>query len=735
MIGRNVKYSISGKSHAWSGARRARFLQMSCLGGELNASSPNRPPEFLTTQDVTQTPRPMPQSSQIFSHPENDDHVNSTWEKFLSGEVCGPDALRRLIDDSWRRCQTADVDPERDKAPPPLAEEPLQRLLEEHDELLLAGTPVMAHARQFLDETGTVMVLTTHDGVILNLEGDPSTSAAAAERIRMLPGSSWSEAACGTNAIGTALAIGQPVQIHSAEHYCAGIKRWTCSATVVRDPYDNSILGVVDVSGLNSTYNRHSLALVVTTASRIESRLARREMELRYRLLDLCVSRVGGSTSDGIILLDRRGNPIKASDRAQTALNSLSANGRMAAPIELSKLKIPASFKGELSEGLPDWINHDWLEPIVDNGQKIGAILTIPNRGLQIGPRRGEAIQIKTTGDKNQHFGRVIGKSPKLREAVDCAQRLAKSNVPILLLGETGVGKDVFANAIHATSITAGEAPFVALNCGAFSRELLTSELFGYSEGSFTGARRGGMMGKIEAASGGTLFLDEIGEMPLDLQPHFLRVLEDGTIFRIGENKARNVSFRLLAATNKDLRKEVSEGRFRMDLYYRIAVAAINIPPLRERVEDIQAISEYFLEKLSVRHGFQRKSLDGSAIELLNRHDWQGNVRELRNVLERAILMSTGPVLTKESLPEELRQSSVADSIKVNSINSRLDMKSLEQVEKDAIISMIERLGGNMTAVARELGIAKSTLYVKLKKFDIAAHATEDQISVIPVQS
>jgi transcriptional regulator of acetoin/glycerol metabolism len=669
----------------------------------------------------------MPQSSQIFSHPENDVHVSSTWEKFLSGEVCGSDALRRLIDDSWRRCQTAEVDPEREKAPPPLAEEPLHRLLEEHDELLSAGTPVMAHARQFLDETGTVMVLTTNGGVILNLEGDPSTSAAAAERIRMLPGSSWSEAACGTNAIGTALAIGQPVQIHSAEHYCAGIKRWTCSATVVRDPYDNSILGVVDVSGLNSTYNRHSLALVVTTASRIESRLARREMELRYRLLDLCVSRVGGSTSDGIILLDRRGNPIKASDRAQSALNSLSANGRMAAPIELSKLKIPASLKGDLRAGLPDWVNHDWLEPIIDNGQKIGSILTIPNRGLQVGLRRSETIVLKSSGGKNQHFSRVIGNSPKILEAVDCAQRLAKSNVPILLLGETGVGKDVFAQAIHATSATSSEAPFVALNCGAFSRELLTSELFGYAEGSFTGARRGGMIGKIEAASGGTLFLDEIGEMPLDLQPHFLRVLEDGAIFRVGENKSRNVSFRLLAATNRDLRKEVADGRFRMDLYYRISVAAISIPPLRERAEDIQAISEYLIEKLAVRHGLQPQTMDAEVIQILGRLKWQGNVRELRNVLERAILMSTGPVLTKESLPDELRSLAGSASMTLAPVNSRLDMKSLEQVEKDAIVSMIERLGGNMTAVARELGIAKSTLYVKLKKFDISPQMPDDQ--------
>jgi len=662
----------------------------------------------------------MQNSSQIFSLPENDARVSSTWEKFLSGESCGSDALRRLIDDSWRRCQTADVDPERDKAPPPLSEDSLQRLLEEHDELLSAGTPVMAHARQFLDETGTVMVLTTNGGVVLNLEGDPSTSAAAAERIRMLPGSSWSEAACGTNAIGTALAIGQPVQIHSAEHYCAGIKRWTCSATVVRDPYDNSILGVVDVSGLNSTYNRHSLALVVTTASRIESRLARREMELRYRLLDLCVSRVGSPTTDGIILLDRRGNPIKASDRAQAALNSLSANGRMSAPIELSKLKIPASFKGDLRTNLPEWLNNDWIEPIIDNGQKLGSILTIPNRSSHLVQRRVESVSVKSACDKNASFERVIGRSPKLLEAVACAQRLAKSTVPILLLGETGVGKDVFAHAIHGTGAPV-DAPFVALNCGAFSRELLTSELFGYAEGAFTGARRGGMVGKIEAASGGTLFLDEIGEMPLDLQPHFLRVLEDGAIFRLGENKARKVSFRLVAATNRDLRKDVAEGRFRMDLYYRIAVAAINVPPLRERVEDIPAIAGYFLEKLAKLHGLPKPTLSPEAMDLLLRCDWPGNVRELRNVLERAMLMCSDLVLTKESLPPEIRKLEPLDPQSQLVQAPNLEMKSLEQVEKDTIISMIERQKGNMTAVARELGIAKSTLYVKLKKFDLGS--------------
>ena len=176
-------------------------------------------------------------------------------------------------------------------------------------------------------------------------------------------------------------------------------------------------------------------------------------------------------------------------------------------------------------------------------------------------------------------FARIVGDAPSLRQAVGRARQLAKSRAPVLLLGETGVGKDVFAQCLHAAG-AGKDGAFVALNCGGFSRELLTSELFGYVEGAFTGARRGGMVGKIEAADGGTLFLDEIGEMPKDLQPHFLRVLESGEVYRIGETRPRKVNFRLVAATNRDLRSEVEAGRFRMDLFYRVAVTSIAIPRL-----------------------------------------------------------------------------------------------------------------------------------------------------------
>ncbi|MCB1909685.1 MAG: sigma-54-dependent Fis family transcriptional regulator [Rhodocyclaceae bacterium] len=660
--------------------------------------------------------------SQMFSRPENDGRIMDSWERFLGGVRGESTALRQLINDSWRRCADASVDPGIDQGPAPIDEVVLKVLREEHQELLSAGTPVMAEARDFLSETGTVMVLTDHNGIILNLEGDSSTSLrGATERINLMPGSEWTEAACGTNAIGTALTLGQPVQIHSAEHFCSGIKRWTCSATVIRDPYDNSILGVIDVSGLNGSYCRHNLALVVTSAGRIENRLARFEMDHRYRLLEYCMRRLTASTGDGMVVLDRRGRPVKANERATSALQRLGESVGSAGALKLNDIMIGAARGEELPGKLPAWIKPEWLEPVMHNGQRIGTLLTLPNPGGRyMASPAGPANELATVIDKGS-FGRVVGQDKSILEAVGRAHQLAKSNVPVLMLGETGVGKDVFARCMHATG-NAKDAPFVALNCGGFSRELLTSELFGYSDGAFTGARRGGMVGKVEAADGGTLFLDEIGEMPLELQPHFLRVLEDGEVYRIGENKSRKVKFRLIAATNRDLRQEVEAGRFRMDLYYRIAVTSIRIPPLRDRVGDIPILADYYLEKLSQRHGVRKGELLPSALEALERYNWPGNIRELRNVMECMLLTAPSHLLGVEFLPVDILNYSPTfpdsrecadESTAANSEGRLID------VEREAILKAIRANAGNMAAVARALGIAKSTLYLKLKRFDL----------------
>ncbi|HQA10313.1 sigma-54-dependent Fis family transcriptional regulator [Zoogloea sp.] len=657
---------------------------------------------------------------QMFSRPENDGHIMTSWERFLSGDETGSDALRRLIDDSWRRCYGASVDPARHRAPEPLGEHSLHSLRDECGELLTASAPVMASARDFLSETGTVMVLTDQSGTILNLEGDMSTRGAA-ENVHLLSGANWSELACGTNAIGTALAVGQPVQIHSAEHYCAGIKRWSCSATVIRDPYDGSILGVVDVSGLSASYSRHSLALVVATAGRIENRLAKIEMSIRCRLLEDCVDRLSSTSADGIIVFDRRGRAIKANGRATVVLADLGLGEAAVVSDGLASLSVSWKKGGELPDEVPEWMRREWLEPVILNGEHIGAVLTLPARRSGSGAGSSKAAPPVFSCDVAEKgaFERVVGESAALLQTVGRAQQLAKSRVPVLLLGETGVGKDVFARCIHESGATR-DAPFVALNCGGFSRELLTSELFGYSEGSFTGARRGGMMGKIEAADGGTLFLDEIGEMPIDLQPHFLRVLEEGEVYRLGENKPRKVNFRLIAATNRDLRKEIQAGRFRMDLFYRVAVTSINIPSLREQAGDIPLLGEHYLQRLALQHGLEPRTLSPGAIEQLRQYAWPGNIREFRNVMENMLLTSRDRVLTEDDLPLDIRSVPAgATPDAPESPDDARNLTCLENAERDAILRAIKGCRGNMTAVARELGIAKSTVYVKLKRFGL----------------
>lgn len=645
----------------------------------------------------------MPQAGlrQRFSRPENDIQIMSSWERFMEGQEPVTDALRRLIDDSWRRCHGA-VDPGADKAPPPVSGDALHDLLADNEELMRAGEPIFASARDFLFETGTVMVLTDAAGKVLGVEGDKSLRDPT-EDIHLMPGADWSEATCGTNAIGTALTIGQPIQIHSAEHYCAGIKRWSCSASAIRDPVSNAILGAIDISGLNGTYNRHTLALAIAAAGRIENRLVQRELKLRYQLLDSCVERLSGAGRDGIVIFDRSGRPIKTNERAAVMMAEL-AKGQGA----IRDLTLPWKKGRVQPENMPDWIAPEWIEAVHAGGERLGAVLVLPDRSAVV--RRAGMRSPVAARPGADPFDRLIGASAPYQEAVRRARLLAKSPVPVLLLGETGVGKDAFARALHDSGPNR-TGPFMAVNCGAFSRELLASELFGYAEGAFTGARRGGMVGKIEAADGGALFLDEIGEMPLDLQPYLLQVLESGEVFRIGETRPRKVNLRLVTATNRDLRAEVAEGRFRMDLFYRVAVTSLKLPALRERGGDVGLLAGHLLAETARRYGLPAPGIAPGVIARLSGHDWPGNIRELRNVIEGMLLESGGETLSVAHLP--------ADFVAPVGGAPAGGLSPLEQAEREAILAAVQRARGNLTAAARDLGIAKSTLYVRIDRLGL----------------
>lgn len=323
----------------------------------------------------------------------------------------------------------------------------------------------------------------------------------------------------------------------------------------------------------------------------------------------------------------------------------------------------------------------------------------------------------------------IIGHQGGLHEVVERARRLAGVNATVLLQGETGVGKEVFARAIHEQS-PRQLAPFVALNCGGLPRDLLASELFGYVDGAFTGARRSGMVGKIEAAHAGTLFLDEVAELPLDLQPYLLRVLEGGELYPLGSNKPRQVSFRLISACNRPLRSEVEAGRFRMDLFYRISVTSLRLPALRERLQDLPELVEHFAELAAQKHGIPHKPFAPAVLRAFARYAWPGNVRELRNVVELMLLLSDGDEIGMDAAPAELRSESPAPAEEARPSGSCPTRRmSLGRVECDAIRAAIVTRQGNLTQVARDLHISRSTLYLKLKKHALDPVLSEARLS------
>jgi DNA-binding NtrC family response regulator len=314
----------------------------------------------------------------------------------------------------------------------------------------------------------------------------------------------------------------------------------------------------------------------------------------------------------------------------------------------------------------------------------------------------------KQVGQK-YNFDSILGNSRAISDAIAQASKVAPAETTVLLLGETGTGKEVFAQAIHNHSKRTGK-PFVALNCSAFSRELLESELFGYKAGAFTNANRD-KKGLIEEANNGTIFLDELGEMPLDLQSKLLRVLETGEFIKVGDTKPTKVNVRIIAATNRDLKTEAEKGQFREDLYYRLNVFAITLPPLRERKKDIPALATYFISLAAARNNRKPVTMNQEFIDKLQLHAWKGNIRELKNVLERAVILADNDELTVEQLPFDLQ---IAD--KVDNTLSAFDLASVEKLH---IIKVLHHTRNNKTEAAKLLNIGLATLYRKIEEYKI----------------
>lgn len=316
--------------------------------------------------------------------------------------------------------------------------------------------------------------------------------------------------------------------------------------------------------------------------------------------------------------------------------------------------------------------------------------------------------QLEQRIHKKYSFESITGNAKPIQVAIALARKVAPVDTPVLLFGETGTGKEVFAQAIHQAS-SRNDKPFVALNCAAFGRELMESELFGYKAGAFTGALKD-KKGLMEEAHTGTLFLDEIGEMALELQAKLLRALETGELLKVGETRPSRVDIRIIAATNRNLEEEIAAGRFRSDLFYRLSAFQITLPPLRERVADIAPLAEGFASLFALKSNKKIRALSPDFIRALEDNPWRGNIRELKNVVERSVIMAEQDTLTLDDLPYELKQS-------MTGTGKPLSAFSLMSAEKLHIQKVLNYTGGNKTEAARLLGIGLTTLYRKIDEY------------------
>lgn len=434
---------------------------------------------------------------------------------------------------------------------------------------------------------------------------------------------------------------------------------------------------------------------------------------------------------EGYVLVDPQGRIVKMNYEKLLGIKEEDAIGKPVEDIlENSRMHIVAKTGIKELRDVQRMQGHDMITnriPIIKNNKVIGAVGTVLFKDIseikelahqlldlqsKINKYKGEIERIQGT---KYSFHSIITRNPKMEYLKRIGERAADTNSTVLITGESGTGKELFAHAIHRASYRKEEA-FIALNCAAIPKDLLESELFGYDGGAFTGAKKEGKIGKFELAAGGTLFLDEIGNMPMDMQVKLLRVLEAKEFERVGGNEKIILDARIIAATNENIEEQIDEGKFREDLYYRLNVIPIEIPPLRERTEDIEILAKDLLEKLLIDMKISEKTLSKESIRILETYDWPGNVRELRNILESGINLSSGNQILPEHLPDRFLNKAefTLEDEKIDLLSELMAKTEKEAIEKALIITR-----GNKSLAAKELGIHRTALYKKLDKYGI----------------
>jgi len=660
--------------------------------------------------------------------------LTKSWRQFIDSGRIDLNAVRPEILQSWQRCYKARVDPYDGTSHLILKQYELDQLRNNNMELMEAAWHFMLRLYEFVAGSGFVVFLSDERGFIMESIGDYEILDDAA-KVNLITGTGWMEEEVGTNGIGTALKLEKPVQVSGQEHYCEMLHTWTCSAAPIFND-DRQIIGALQMSGPYNAVHLHTLGMVVAAVEAIQDQIRIKKQNQALTVLNSSLQNIFQTMSDGAIIVDRQGiikqiNPVGEQILGYNLIGrsieylfgntpktaGVLESGEAYTDVEV-RVDTPRNYFHCLVTG----------KPIKDEKGNVdgGVIFFNPINKVK------KLINRFSGAQATFHFEDIIGESPKLKEAVQVAVQAASNVSNVLIVGESGTGKELFAQAIHNYG-SSKKGPFVALNCAAIPRELIASELFGYSEGAFTGARRGGRPGKFEMASGGTLFLDEIGDMPLDQQVTLLRVLQEREITRIGGEQVIPVDVRVICATNKNLKDEVKKGNFREDLYYRLNVILVEVPSLRERKEDIRILFNYLLHKITEKLNSRIDYVQPGIIECLQNYSWPGNVRELENVVEKMINNASGTRLSYEHLPLEIAGLQSAQVLTEPSGSSPIvgadsgsgSMTGL-MAERRTIMELLARHKGNISRVAREMGVSRNTVYRKMQFYEISREFTFD---------
>lgn len=620
--------------------------------------------------------------------------------------------LRPEIRDSWERSYDYGINPLLRENPFICTNSQLEQYRQNSSSLLEASSPVMDSLLEFVKGSGFVVALSDPNLCLLEVIGDKE-SLEWARSARVVKGSLWAEDQVGTNAASMAITLAKPIYLCGYEHFCLFSHVSSSFAAPIMD--NERLLGGLGMIAPYDKGGTHTLGMVVAAAMHIKSKMDMKKVEKLHEVIN-------DSLTEGLCVLD--------SNRVVTLMNE---NCAQLLKIENRQSVIGRSIYDLLGNN-PE--NNHFIN-LVTQGRTISDENVSLTNGTEIlqcsvtcNPLKsidfiegGVAILLRERhrndrlvrnyigGGAKITFDDIVVKDAKFSNTLKTAQVAASSTSNILLLGETGTGKDLVAQAMHNASPRRNNS-YLAINCAALPRDLIASELFGYEDGAFTGARKGGNIGKFELADQGTIFLDEIGDMPIYLQASLLRVLEEKKVMRIGGTKFIPVNVRIIAATNKDLEDEIKHNRFRRDLFYRLGVIKIDIPPLRERQEDIVELAMVFMNKTCNRFN---KPLMSIAPEVMNAfvvYEWPGNVREMQNLIEGAVQLAPGKSITLELINE------IAPLI-LNGRHNDAKTSPSTVLGKEEILACLEACMYRKTAAAAALGISRSTLYRRLKELDI----------------